>query len=162
RLYRTGDKVRWLADGTLEFLGRLDSQVKLRGFRIELGEVESALRQHSSVRDAVVIAREDRPGDKRLVAYVTSHAQAPAPAELRRFPKEPLPEYMVPSAFVVLEALPITANGKVDRKALPAPEATVSDTEYIAPRTPTEEKLAALWAEVLGVPRVGAEDNFFE
>ncbi|MFL5358380.1 amino acid adenylation domain-containing protein, partial [Archangium sp.] len=163
RLYRTGDKVRWLADGTLVFLGRLDSQVKLRGFRIELGEVESALDKCPGVRQSVVLAREDRPGDKRLVAYVVPSApQAPTSAELRSFLKEHLPEYMVPSAFVVLEALPITANGKVDRKALPAPESTASAAEYLAPRTPSEEKLAALWAEVLGVLRVGAEDNFFE
>ncbi|WNG36166.1 amino acid adenylation domain-containing protein [Archangium violaceum] len=163
RLYRTGDRVRWLADGTLEFSGRLDSQVKLRGFRIELGEIESILDKHPSVRQCVVIAREDRPGDKRLVAYVvTAGQQAPAASELRAYLKEHLPEYMVPSAFVVLEQLPLTPNGKVNRKALPAPEVTASDAEYIAPRTPTEEQLAAIWAEVLGVPRVGAEDDFFQ
>ncbi|WNG36167.1 amino acid adenylation domain-containing protein [Archangium violaceum] len=162
RLYRTGDRVRWLADGTLEFSGRLDSQVKLRGFRIELGEIESVLDKHPSVRQCVVIAREDRPGDKRLVAYVTSSTQAPSAAVLRAYLKEHLPEYMVPSAFVALEQLPLTPSGKVDRKALPVPEATVSNAEYIAPRTPTEEQLATIWAEVLSVPRVGAEDNFFE
>ncbi|MFY0568156.1 non-ribosomal peptide synthase/polyketide synthase [Archangium lansingense] len=163
RLYRTGDKVRWLANGTLEFLGRLDSQVKLRGFRIELGEIESVLDKHPGVRQSVVVAREDRPGDKRLVAYVVaSTEQVPATSELRSFLKERLPEYMVPSAFVALEQMPITANGKVDRKALPVPEATVSEAAYVAPRTPTEEQLAAIWAEVLSVPRVGAEDHFFE
>ncbi|PTL74929.1 non-ribosomal peptide synthetase, partial [Vitiosangium sp. GDMCC 1.1324] len=161
RLYRTGDKVRWLSDGTLEFLGRLDSQVKLRGFRIEPGEIESVLDRHPAVRQSIVIAREDRPGDKRLVAYVVPSAQATA-AELRTFLKQHLPEYMVPSAFVMLEQLPISPNGKVDRKALPVPEATVSTAEYIAPRTPTEEQLARIWTEVLSVPRAGAEDNFFE
>ncbi|PTL75142.1 non-ribosomal peptide synthetase, partial [Vitiosangium sp. GDMCC 1.1324] len=162
RLYRTGDKVRWLSDGTLEFLGRLDSQVKLRGFRIELGEVESAIRQHPSVRDVVVIAREDRPGDKRLVAYVVPSREEHDTSELRAYLKEQLPGYMVPSAFVTLAQLPISPAGKVDRKALPAPEAQESEAGYIAPRTATEEQLASIWAEILSVPRVGAEDDFLE
>ncbi|MFL5351286.1 amino acid adenylation domain-containing protein, partial [Archangium sp.] len=163
RLYRTGDRVRRRSDGALDFLGRIDFQVKVRGFRIELGEIESALDKHPGVRQSVVLARESKSGDPRLVAYLTSSGQqAPTPAELRTFLKQHLPEYMVPSAFMVLEQLPLTPNGKVNRKALPAPEAPTDSAAYIAPRTPTEEKLAALWAEVLSVPRVGAEDNFFE
>ncbi|MFL5348035.1 MAG: amino acid adenylation domain-containing protein, partial [Hyalangium sp.] len=164
RLYRTGDRVRRRADGSLDFLGRIDFQVKVRGFRIELGEIESALDKYPGVRQSVVLAREGKHGDARLVAYLTSSGQqAPTPAELRAFLKQHLPEYMVPSAFVVLEQLPLTPNGKVNRKALPAPEAlTDSASGYIAPRTPTEEKLATVWAEVLSVPSIGAEDNFFE
>ncbi|NOK39811.1 AMP-binding protein, partial [Corallococcus exercitus] len=164
RLYRTGDVARWLPDGAIEYVGRADFQVKVRGLRIELGEIESALEQHPGVRQAVVVAREDAAGDKRLVAYVAcrSGAEAVDVSALRARLHEKLPEYMVPSAFVVLEALPLTPSGKVDRKALPAPEAPVSTAEYVAPRNPTEEKLAALWAQVLRVPRVGATDHFFE
>ncbi|RKH14792.1 amino acid adenylation domain-containing protein [Corallococcus sp. CA053C] len=164
RLYRTGDVARWLPEGVIEYLGRADFQVKVRGLRIELGEIEAALEQHSAVRQAVVVAREDVAGDKRLVAYVArrSGAEAVDLTVLRSRLHEKLPEYMVPSAFVVLDALPLTPSGKVDRKALPAPEATTSSAEYLAPRTPTEEKLAGLWADVLRVPRVGARDHFFE
>ena len=207
RLYRTGDRARWRPDGTLEYLGRVDHQVKVRGFRIEPGEVEAVLRREPGVREAVVVAREDVPGDRRLVAYVVpagrssagesaSAAQAmgrgpdlhlpttagrssadesrstaratgrghdphlPTPAGLRAGLRRTLPEHLVPDAFVLLEALPRTPNGKIDRKALPAPEATSSD-RYLAPRTPTEEVTAAIWAAVLGLDRVGAYDDFF-
>ncbi|MFB1481437.1 amino acid adenylation domain-containing protein [Corallococcus sp. RDP092CA] len=164
RLYRTGDVVRWREDGTLEFVGRADAQVKVRGFRIELGEVEAALAKLPPVRDAVVVAREDGPGGKRLVGYVVLRDGAAAPhSELRAALKDALPEYMVPSAVVVLPALPLTTNGKVDRKALPAPDLAGSDPrEYVAPRTPTEQRLAGLWQELLGVARVGANDHFFD
>ncbi|WP_164014709.1 non-ribosomal peptide synthetase [Pyxidicoccus trucidator] len=160
RLYRTGDRVRWSEDGVLDYLGRADSQVKVRGFRIELGEVEATLLVHPQVREAVALVREDMPGDKRLVAYVVlASAQAEAP---RAFLQQRLPEYMVPSAVVVLPALPLTANGKVDRKALPAPDAPASSAGYLAPSTPTELLLADIWTQVLGVSRVGTGDNFFE
>ncbi|WP_164002944.1 non-ribosomal peptide synthetase, partial [Pyxidicoccus caerfyrddinensis] len=161
RLYRTGDGVRWRADGTLEFLGRKDGQVKLRGFRIETGEVEAALTQHPGVKEAVAVVREDSAGDKRLVAYVVApdvEVQA-----LKEFLRTKLPEYMVPSVLVPLDALPLTPNGKADRRALPAPEGLASEQrEYVAPRTETEQHLATLWAEVLGRTRVGATDDFFE
>ncbi|NMO13901.1 non-ribosomal peptide synthase/polyketide synthase [Pyxidicoccus fallax] len=164
RMYRTGDRVRWLADGTLEYLGRADFQVKLRGFRIELGEVESALRRHPSVREAVAVVREDTPGDKRLVAYVVAkEGDTLDVSSLRQALKQRLPEYMVPATLTLLEALPLTPNGKVDRKALPAPQAPASATgAYVAPRTPLEQQLAALWAELLHVERVGVHDDFFE
>jgi amino acid adenylation domain-containing protein len=163
RLYRTGDLARFLPDGQVEFLGRIDHQVKVRGFRIELGEIESALLRHESVREAVVVAREAAAGDLRLVAYLSGD-NVPPVTELRSHLKETLPEHMIPSMFVVLDALPLTPNGKVDRKALPAPEASRPDTgeTYVAPRNPVEEVLAGIWAEVLGVERVGVEDNFFD
>jgi acyl carrier protein len=164
KLYKTGDLVRYLPDGNIEFLGRIDHQVKIRGFRIELGEIETVLTQHPSLRETVVIAREDLPGDKRLVAYVVPQQQQPHSSELRSFVQERLPNYMVPSAFVFLDALPLTPNGKVDHRALPAPDASSSqlDTEFVPPSNPTEELLATIWAEVLGVERVGIHDNFFE
>ena len=164
RLYKTGDVVRWLADGELEFIGRADNQVKVRGYRIELGEIESALSSHESVRDCVVLAREDEPGDKRLVAYVVTanDATALSAAELRAHLKERLPEYMTPSAFVTLEALPLNANGKVERRALPAPDSSLVSDLYVAPRDAVEEMIAEVWAEVLRVERVGVNDNFFE
>ncbi|HYG63434.1 MAG TPA: condensation domain-containing protein, partial [Thermoanaerobaculia bacterium] len=160
RLYRTGDRARYRPDGNLEFLGRLDHQVKIRGFRIELGEIEAALATLPGVREAVVVVREDAPGDRRLVAYVTGDAAAAD--DLRSSLQERLPEPMVPAAFVSLAALPLTPNGKVDRKALPAPEWQRAEESHLAPRTPAEEILAGIWAEVLGLDRVGATDHFFE
>ncbi|MFQ5794192.1 MAG: amino acid adenylation domain-containing protein, partial [Candidatus Bipolaricaulia bacterium] len=165
RLYKTGDLARYRPDGQIEFLGRTDHQVKIRGFRIELEEIEAVLDQHPAVREAVVLTREDAPGGKRLVAYVVSNQeQAPMPGELRSFLKEKLPDYMVPSAFVMLDALPLTPNGKVDRRALPKPVRISPEVEksFVAPRTPTEEKLAEIWAQVLGVEQVSIHDNFFE
>jgi len=164
RMYRTGDRVRWLANGEIEFLGRTDDQVKLRGFRIELGEVEAALEAQPQVREAVVVVREDAPGDRRLVAYVVAgEPGVVTPAELRAHLKGRLPEYMVPSAVVVLESLPLTPSGKVARRALPAPEYAEADTDrYVAPRTPAEEVLAEIWAGVLRLERVGVHDNFFD
>jgi amino acid adenylation domain-containing protein len=165
RVYRTGDVARWLADGTIEFLGRADHQVKIRGFRVELGEIEILLGQHAAVREAVVIAREDVPGDKRLVAYLVPTGAAPSAADLRGFLKERLPEYMVPSAFVLLDALPLTGSGKINRLALPAPsEGALADKARVAPRGPLEEGIAAIFAEVLRVAdeQVGAHDGFFE
>jgi amino acid adenylation domain-containing protein len=159
RLYRTGDLCRWLADGTLEYLGRTDFQVKVRGFRVELGEIEAALRQAPGVTDCVVVAREDATGDRRLAAYIVGDAEAEA---LRDRLRRSLPEYMVPSAFVRLDAFPVTPNGKLDRKALPAPEYAAAEEGYVAPRTPTEEVLAGVWAEMLGRQRVGAEESFFD
>ncbi|MEH1796175.1 amino acid adenylation domain-containing protein [Nostoc sp.] len=163
RLYKTGDLARFRADGNLEYLGRVDDQVKIRGFRIELGEIETVLRQHSQVFQAVVIAREDIPGQKRLVAYVIPHQPPATTEELRHFLKQKLPNYMVPAAFVLLEALPMTPNRKVDYRALPAPELSRSvEDRFVAPQTPTEEKLAAIWSEILRLKQVGIHDNFFE
>ncbi len=159
RLYRTGDRVRWTAGGELEFLGRLDHQVKIRGFRIELGEIEAVLRRLPGVREAVVLAREDASGDRRLVAYVVGDI---ATEGLRQALCERLPDYMVPAAFVALSALPLTPNGKVDRKALPAPERESALETYLPPRTPVEEVLSGIWAEVLDLERAGATDHFFE
>jgi amino acid adenylation domain-containing protein len=163
RMYRTGDLCRWLPDGNLVFLGRLDDQVKIRGFRIELGEIETALTQHPEVREAVVVAREDTPGDARLVAYIVpSNGHAPKPGELRTSLRGRLPEYMVPSAFVDLSELPRTTSGKVDRKALPVPSRTAFRRPSEPPRDPVEKFLAGLWEEVLGVGGIGSQDQFFD
>ncbi|HEX6292327.1 MAG TPA: amino acid adenylation domain-containing protein [Herpetosiphonaceae bacterium] len=184
RLYRTGDRARYLPDGNIEFLGRSDHQIKLRGFRVEPGEIEAALRQHEAVRDVVVMVREDRPGDKRLVAYVveqragamlvpfehgrtseqTDNREPGTPtSELRTYLKDRLPDYMVPSAFVFLDALPLAPSGKVDRRALPMPEATRDATQtFVAPRTSVEIDIAGIWSEVLSVAQIGIHDNFFD
>jgi amino acid adenylation domain-containing protein/thioester reductase-like protein len=161
RMYRTGDRVRWLLDGTVEFLGRTDHQVKVRGYRIEPAEVEAALLAHPAVREALVMVREDEPGRRRLVAYVGAPGEHPSSADLREWLRGRLPEYMVPGAFVVMDALPMTSHAKVDRRALPAPALDASEA-YVEPRTETERTLAALWADVLGVARVGARDDFFD
>ncbi|AOX00349.1 hypothetical protein BJP34_13585 [Moorena producens PAL-8-15-08-1] len=163
RLYKTGDLARYLRDGNIEFLGRIDNQVKIRGFRIELPEIEATLTENPQVKEAVVIAREDIPGDKQLVAYFVSGETVPTKSKLRSFLKEKLPDYMVPSAFVTLESLPLTPNGKIDRKALPAPDIEVaSETTFVPPNTPTEELLAAIWSQILGIEKIGIHDNFFE
>ncbi|MCF3582473.1 non-ribosomal peptide synthase/polyketide synthase [Planktothrix agardhii 1811] len=162
KLYKTGDLARYLPDGNIEYLGRIDNQVKIRGFRIELGEIEAVIGQNEDVQSACVIAREDNPGDKRLVAYLVPQPEIILTIdEIRQFLKAKLPDYMVPNAFVILEALPLTPNGKIDRRALPAPDLQ-SKGEYIAPRNPIEEKIAQIWAEVLKLERVSIEDNFFE
>ncbi|HEV7587202.1 MAG TPA: amino acid adenylation domain-containing protein [Longimicrobium sp.] len=163
RAYRTGDRVRWLPSGELEFVGRTDDQVKVRGFRIELGEVEAALRKHPALRDAVVVARDDAGAERKLVGYVVPEGAEPTAPELRLFMKEHLPDYMVPTVFVTLDALPVSPNGKVDRKKLPAPGSArvATGDEYVAPTTPAEQALARVWAEVLRVERVGIHDNFF-
>jgi amino acid adenylation domain-containing protein len=165
RLYTTGDRARYHADGNIEFLGRRDQQVKIRGHRIELGEIEAALVSHRAVREAVIIVREDVPGEKRLVGYVVPKQQpAPTTSELHSFLKEKLPAYMLPSAFVMLDALPLTPNGKLDRRALPAPDASRPSlaSSYLAPKTELERRIAEIWQEVLRVERVGIGDNFFE
>jgi amino acid adenylation domain-containing protein/non-ribosomal peptide synthase protein (TIGR01720 family) len=165
RLYRTGDAARYLADGNIDFAGRVDQQVKIRGFRIEPGEIEAALRQHAGVREAAVVERESNAGERRLVAYAAAAGDSNlSGADLRRWLKDKLPDYMMPSAFVLVEQLPHTPSGKIDRARLPAPETSTTESaeNFIAPRTPVEEALAGVWSEVLGVERVGAEDNFFD
>ncbi len=165
RLYKTGDRARYLPNGAIEYLGRLDFQVKLRGYRIELGEIEVALQSHPAVREAAVVVREAEAGDKQLVAYVVPAAkQTMAVGELRAWLGARLPEYMVPGRFVVLEAMPLTTSGKLNRQALPAAdEARVERVrEYVAPETALEQKLAAIWAAALGVQHVGLNDHFFE
>jgi acyl-coenzyme A synthetase/AMP-(fatty) acid ligase/acyl carrier protein len=164
RMYRTGDVARYLPNGLVEFLGRSDDQVKVRGFRIELGEIEAGLREHASVRQAAVLARDDgRGGEKRLVAYVVvERSQAVTGEQLRQHLRERLPEYMLPAATVLLDKLPLTANGKLDRQALPEPEQAATKRAYVAPRTATEEVIAAIWGEVLGRDRISVEDNFFD
>ena len=172
RLYATGDMARYLSDGSIDFLGRIDYQLKLRGFRIEPGEIEETLRQHERVLDAVIVAREDTPGNKRLVAYVVAScgehyelkSEPQTIADVRSFLQEKLPEYMIPSSFVLLEALPLTAHGKIDRQSLPAPRQTRSDLsqEYVGPRNTVEAAVSEIWAQALGIEQVGIHDNFFE
>ncbi|MBA3920449.1 MAG: amino acid adenylation domain-containing protein, partial [Nostocaceae cyanobacterium] len=164
RLYKTGDLARYLSDGNIEYLGRIDNQVKIRGFRIELGEIEALLSQHPALAQTVVTAGENISGDRRLVAYIVAHqGQTPTINDLQNFLSRKLPDYMVPSAFVMLEALPLTLNGKVDHRALPAPDAIAltGELDFVAPRNPTEEALAGIWSKVLGIEKVGIYDNFF-
>lgn len=163
-LYKTGDLARYLPDGNIEYMGRIDNQVKIRGFRIEIGEIEAVLAQHPAAKESVVVAREDRPGNKRLVAYfVPNHEQVPTRSELRGFLKEKMPEYMVPSVFVILDALPLTPSGKVDRRALPAPDQAGQDHEesFVAPQDELELLLTKIWEKVLGIKSIGVRDNFF-
>jgi acyl carrier protein len=163
-LYKTGDLARYWPNGELEYLGRIDNQVKIRGFRIELGEIEALLASHPQIWETVVLVWDDTAGDKRLVAYIVPQPEITIIIdEIRQFLKAKLPDYMVPNAFVILAALPLTANGKIDRRALPPPESgsEVSD-KYVAPRTPMEEILVTIWSEVLKVEKVGINDNFFE
>ena len=165
RLYKTGDRACYLQNGSIEYIGRFDHQVKVCGYRIELGEIESVLIQYPGVADVVAVAREDSPGDKRLVAYVVPHFElTPTLGELRRWVKGRLPEYMVPDTFVLLDTLPLTPNGKIDRRSLPPPGIGRSELErdFVAPRTPVEEILAKIWSEVLGLERVGIHTDFFE
>jgi thioesterase domain-containing protein/acyl carrier protein len=164
RLYKTGDVARFLPDGTLEFLGRADHQVKISGYRIEPGEIESVLRQHASIREALVVAREDDGGAKRLlVYYVSRDEQEPETSELREFLRRQLPEYMVPSAFVRLKEIPLNSNGKIDYQSLPGPDEAASTVKapYIAPRDQVEQQLVEIWQRVLGADRIGVHDNFF-
>src|SRR5258708_1358710 len=164
RLYRTGDWARCGADGQIEFAGRRDQQVKLRGFRIELGEVETALMKHPAILESVVIPHLDQRAGKRLIAYFVAGDPSPHAGDLRDFLSTRLPEYAIPSVFVQMDALPLSANGKVNRLRLPDPEAgrPKLSSDYVAPRTPAEERLAAIWSEVLRLERVGVNDNFFE
>jgi hypothetical protein len=165
RLYRTGDVARWLADGRLQCLGRIDHQVKVRGFRIELGEIETALAAQPGIRQAVVTVHPDASGDQRLVAYaICDGSEPPVVSDLRGALKDRLPDYMVPSIFQFLEAFPLTPNGKIDRKALPAPDGARPrlDSSYIVPRTALEQSIAQVWQDVLGVEKVGVFDNFFD
>jgi amino acid adenylation domain-containing protein len=165
RLYKTGDQARYLPDGNVEFIGRNDHQVKIRGFRVELGEIEAALAHHPAVRQSVVVAREDVPGDVRLIAYIAASLEAmPTVEGVRGFLREELPDYMVPALFVMMKSLPLTANGKVDRRALPSPEQAGSEKEkvFVGPRTSVEEAIEKIWAEVLRLSKVSIHDNFFE
>ncbi len=165
RMYRTGDRGRFLSDGQIQFLGRTDHQVKIRGYRIEIGEIEQALTRHPEILACAVAAREEKPGDKRLVGYVVSRTgSSPSVMELRGYLKSTLPDYMVPSTFVFLDALPLTPNGKLDRRALPAPEQTRPELEdvFVAPRNALEQTVARIWGQVLGLEKVGVHDNFFE
>jgi acyl carrier protein len=164
-LYRSGDLARYSADGSITFIGRNDTQIKVRGHRIELGEIETVLRQHDKVQQAVVVAREDRKGDIRLVAYVVAHEGREIDGvELRRTFSERLPDYMVPSFVVTVDELPLTRNGKVDLAALPAPEAArrSRDENYVAPRNEIEAAITRVWQEALSVERIGVNDNFFD
>jgi acyl carrier protein len=163
-LYKTGDLARYLPDGNIECLGRGDHQVKIRGFRIELGEIESVMNQHPAVKSSTVVAREDTPGDKRLVAYLVGRGTVPSLTEMRNFLGKKLPNQMIPVAFVLLDMLPLTPNGKLDRNALPPPDLGIlqASTQYAAPHTPTEQFLTDIWAKELGLQKVGIHDNFFD
>ncbi|WP_202704543.1 phosphopantetheine-binding protein, partial [Flavobacterium sp. UGB4466] len=162
RLYKTGDLGRWLPDGNIEFIGRKDDQVKIRGHRIELGEIEHALVKHEAVTQAVVVARENESAEKELVAYIVSNVEQNA-SDLRAYLKQSLPEYMLPAYFVQLEAIPLTANGKIDRKALPNPEGAglSSGVEYVAPGTEQEKVLVLVWSAVLKKEGIGIKDSFY-
>jgi acyl carrier protein len=165
RLYKTGDLVRYLPDGNLEFLGRVDFQVKIRGFRIELGEIEAVLARYPQVAEALVMARQDSSNDKQLVAYLVPQAgHSPSTQDLRAFLQNHLPDYMIPGYFVFLQAFPLNANGKINRKALPAPDRSNLDLDssYVAPRDAVEETIAKIFARALNVERIGAHDNFFD
>jgi acyl carrier protein len=165
RMYRTGDLARFLPDGRVDFLGRMDHQVKIRGYRIELGEVEAVLNEYPLVKTCVVVAREEADGDKRIVAYIVAReGEKPGYLELRNFLRARLLEQMVPSAFVLLDEMPLTPNGKINRRALPAPEVLRPEIEerYVAPRNAIEEALVELWQEVLGISPIGVSDNFFD
>src|SRR5271165_1991035 len=164
RLYKTGDLVRRLPSGAIEFLGRLDHQVKIRGFRVELGEIESVLATHPAVREAMALARADDPDEKRLVAYlIMKEGEPPKDSELRGLLRAKLPEYMIPSAFVILDRLPLTPNGKVNRQALPRPDLrSLNPAEFVAPSTQMEKAVAGIWRQALGVERVGLHENFFD
>ena len=165
RLYKSGDLARYLPDGNIDFLGRADNQVKVRGYRIELGEIECLLKQHPAVDKSVALVREDNPGDRRLVAYVVSKQQSPPTvSELCSFLRKKMPEYMVPSVFIFLDTLPLTANGKVNRQSLPVPDQSRPDLEhaFVAARTAVEKVLAKIWGDILKLERVGIDDNFFE
>ncbi|MBW4613344.1 MAG: amino acid adenylation domain-containing protein [Desmonostoc vinosum HA7617-LM4] len=164
KLYKTGDLARYLHDGNIEYIGRIDHQVKIRGFRIELGEIENALTQHPQIREAVVIAQTDHLNNKQLIAYIVVQQQQPTPKELRNFLKQSLPDYMVPSAFIVLSSLPLTPSGKVDRRALPQPDSSIlsGDENLIPPRNQIEKQLAEIWSEILAISPIGVTHNFFE
>ncbi|WP_460206155.1 non-ribosomal peptide synthetase, partial [Scytonema sp. NUACC21] len=164
RLYKTGDLARYLPDGNIEFLGRIDYQVKIRGFRIELGEIEAALNQHPQVRETIIIAHEEQPGDKRLIAYVVPQQSQPTVKDLSHFLRQKLPDYMLPSTFLLLESLPLTPNGKVNRLALPSTSQSRLNTGEVfePPRNFVEEELVAMWSELLNVDRISIYDNFFE
>jgi acyl carrier protein len=165
RCYRTGDLARYHTDGNIEFLGRMDHQVKIRGFRIELGEIETVLGQHPAVQETIVLTWERTAGDRGLVAYIACRpGAAPTLSELRNFLLEKLPDYMVPASFVFLDSLPLTANGKVNRQALPLPDQSRPELEqaFVAPQTSLEQVIAGVWREVLGTEQIGVNDNFFE
>jgi acyl carrier protein len=164
KLYKTGDLARYLPNGELEYLGRIDNQVKIRGFRIELGEIEALLASHPQIWETVVLVWDDTTGDKRLVAYIVPQPEITIIIdEIRQFLKAKLPDYMVPNAFVILAALPLTANGKIDRRALPPPKSSSKPSDkYVAPRTPIEDILVNVWSEILKVEKVSINDNFFE
>nr|OLE60252.1 MAG: hypothetical protein AUI36_12480 [Cyanobacteria bacterium 13_1_40CM_2_61_4] len=159
-MYKTGDRARWLPGGVLDFVGRVDDQIKLRGFRIEMGDIEAILIQHDAIRDAAVVVREDAPGEQRLVAYIVSDRDVSA-SDVRQFLQDRLPRYMIPAAFVELPAPPLTSNGKVDRRALPRPDVH-PESAYVAPQSELEEAVEAIWRQVLRADRIGIYDDFFQ